>query len=179
VKDVSNVDAVAESIGETIDYDLNITTTRDKYIQVFEWLSLVNRQVKILLAIILIVICVNMISIVLIMVMERTSMIGMLKAMGGNNGLIRKIFINTGVRLILRGLLLGNVLGLGLCYIQYRFKIIGLNPHDYYISYVPVYWSWPTVVLLNALVFAVVTLVLLVPTMAIACVLPIKAIKFD
>jgi lipoprotein-releasing system permease protein len=179
VKDVSNVDAVAESIGETIDYDLNITTTRDKYIQVFEWLNLVNRQVKILLAIILIVICVNMISIVLIMVMERTSMIGMLKAMGGNNGLIRKIFINTGVRLILRGLLLGNVLGFGLCYIQYRFKIIGLNSHDYYISYVPVYWSWPTVVLLNALVFAVVTLVLLVPTMAIARVLPIKAIKFD
>jgi lipoprotein-releasing system permease protein len=120
-----------------------------------------------------------MISIVLIMVMERTSMIGMLKAMGGNNGLIRKIFINTGVRLILRGLLLGNVLGFGLCYIQYRFKIIGLNSHDYYISYVPVYWSWPTVVLLNALVFAVVTLVLLVPTMAIARVLPIKAIKFD
>jgi lipoprotein-releasing system permease protein len=179
VDDLSKVNAVAETIGETIDYDLNITTTGDKYIQVFEWLNLVSRQVNILLVIILIVICVNMISIVLIMVMERTSMIGMLKAMGGTDGLIRKVFINSGVRLILRGLLAGNALGLGLCFIQYKFRIVGLNPHDYYISYVPVYWSWPTVIFLNVLVFAVVTLVLLIPTMAIARVLPIKAIKFD
>jgi lipoprotein-releasing system permease protein len=151
----------------------------DKYIQVFEWLNLVSRQVNILLAIILIVVCINMVSIVLILVMERTQMIGLLKAIGAQDGLIRRIFIHSGLNLILRGLLIGNCLGLGICYIQDRFKIMTLNPRDYYMSFVPISWHWDVVVYLNLLTLAVVTLILLLPTMVISRIQPIKAIRFD
>jgi lipoprotein-releasing system permease protein len=177
--DITDIDNLGYAIGDKIDYDLAITATSDKYYQVFDWLKLLSRQVNILLVIILMVICVNMISIVLILVMERTQMIGMLKAMGSTNGLIRKIFMSSGIHLIVRGLLWGNALGLGVCYLQHRFKIITLNPHDYYMSYVPISWHWDVVLLLNLLMLLMVTTVLLLPTMTIARVRPIQAIKFD
>lgn len=178
-KDVDLIDDAGLAIGQKMDFDLNIERVSDRYQQVFEWLNLLSRQVNILLGIILIVVCVNMISIVLILVMERTQMIGMLKALGGGDKLIRSIFIYQGVSLILKGLLLGNVIGLGLCYLQYRFKFVKLNPHDYYMSVVPISWHWEIVGLLNLATFLVVTVVLLVPTMVITRVSPIKAIRFD
>ncbi len=179
VTDPDNVDNAGVAIGEMMDYDLNIERVSDRYIQVFEWLDLLSRQVNILLGIILTVVCVNMISIVLILVMERTQMIGMLKALGASNGFIRSIFIYNGVNLILKGLLLGNILGLGLCFIQYKFKIIELNARDYYMSFVPISWHWDIVFILNLITLGIVTVILLLPTMAIARITPIKAIRFD
>jgi lipoprotein-releasing system permease protein len=179
VNDPADVDEAGTEIGEMMDYDLNIEKVSDKYIQVFEWLNLLSRQVNILLIIILTVVCVNMISIVLILVMERTQMIGLLKALGAKDGFIRSIFLFNGVQLIVKGLLLGNILGLGLCYLQYRFQFIKLNPKDYYMSYVPISWQWDIVLGLNLLTFIIVSLVLLLPTMVISRVSPIKAIRFD
>jgi lipoprotein-releasing system permease protein len=179
VKDPEQVDAVAESIGQMMDYDLNIERVSDRYIQVFEWLHLLSRQVNILLGIILTVVCVNMISIVLILVMERTQMIGILKAIGATNSLVRSVFVYNGVILILKGLLLGDLLGLGLCFIQYKFKLIPLNPRDYYMEFVPISWHWDIIALLNLAILLIVTLVLLLPTMAIASINPIRSIKFD
>lgn len=179
VKNPEGAEQAATTIGEMMDYDLNIELVRDHYVQVFEWLDLLSRQVNILLGIILTVVCVNMISVVLILVMERTQMIGMLKAVGASNGFIRSVFIFNGVNLILKGLLLGNFLGLGLCFIQYKFKFIKLNPHDYYMSFVPISWHWEIVLGLNVITFLIVTFILLLPTMAIASINPIKSIKFD
>lgn len=179
VKDPKDIDLAYNTIGEDMDYDLYIEKVSDKYIQVFEWLGLISRQVNILLAVILTVVCVNMISVVLILVMERTQMIGLLKSMGAKNRLIRSIFIYNGINLIAKGLLYGNVVGLGICYLQYKFKIIQLNPHDYYMSFVPISWDWGVVLLLNLLVFVVVTIVLLFPTAIVARITPIKAIRFD
>lgn len=166
-------------IGDSMDYDLNIESVRDKYIQVFEWLDLVKRQVKILLGIILVVISVNMISVILILVMERIPMVGVLKALGASNSLIRSVFIYNGMNLIAKGLFWGNVIGLGICWLQDQFKIMKLNPHDYYVSYVPIEWSVPTVVALNFLIFITVTLVLILPTRFITKISPVKAIRFD
>ncbi|MBN8577219.1 MAG: ABC transporter permease [Cytophagales bacterium] len=177
--DRAALEVAARQIGDSMDYDLYLETVRSKYIQVFEWLDLIKRQVKILLVIILVVICVNMISVLLIMVMERTPMVGILKAMGATNKFIRNVFLQTGTHLIVRGLLWGNFLGLGVCWLQYQFKLIRLNPHDYYMEYVPVQWSWGTVVLLNLIVFATVLIVLLLPTRFIARINPIQAIRFD
>lgn len=179
VADPNQIDNAGIAIGEMMDFDLNIERVSDRFIQVFEWLELLSRQVNILLGIILTVVCVNMISIVLILVMERTQMIGMLKALGASNGLIRSIFVYNGVNLILKGLLLGNLLGLGLCWIQYKFKLIELNPKDYYMSFVPISWHWEIVVLLNLITLSLVTVILLLPTMAISRITPIKAIRFD
>lgn len=179
VKDVKQVDATYAQIGESMDFDLLTEKVSDKFIQVFEWLGLVSRQVNILLGVILIVVCVNMISVVLILVMERTQMIGMLKALGSTERTIRSVFVYQGINLILRGLLLGNIIGLGLCFVQDQFKLIPLNPHDYYMSYVPIAWDWSMIISLNVLMFAVVTIVLWVPTTIISRIAPIKAIRFD
>jgi lipoprotein-releasing system permease protein len=176
---IGGIEDAGRGIGERIDYDLNIERVSDRYMQVFEWLDLVSRQVNILLVIILIVVCINMVSIVLILVMERTQMIGMLKAMGANDSFIQRIFMHRGVNLILKGLLFGNLLGLGLCFLQYQFEIVKLNAADYYMSVVPISWHWETVALLNLLTFIVVTIVLLLPTMIISRVNPVKAIRFD
>jgi lipoprotein-releasing system permease protein len=111
--------------------------------------------------------------------MERTQMIGMLKALGGSNSFVRSIFVFNGINLIVKGLLLGNVIGLGLCFLQDRLKLVKLNPHDYYMSFVPISWHWDVVLMLNLLTFLVVTFVLLIPTMAISRINPIKSIRFD
>jgi len=166
-------------IGEAMDYDHKIDQTNHIFGPVFQWLGLINRQVILLLFVILGVVCINMISVVLILVMERTQMIGMLKALGARNKLVRTVFIYSGVNLIFRGLLFGNLLGLGVCYLQYKFHIMKLNPHDYYMSFVPVQWSLETIVLLNVLVLAVVTIVLMIPTAITSRINPIKAIRFD
>lgn len=179
VNDVNRIEDIALSIGETIDFDQNVQPVSDKYIQVFEWLHLLSRQVNILLGVILTVVCVNMISVILILVMERTQMIGMLKALGATNRVIRNVFVYNGVNLVVKGLLLGNLIGLGLCFLQDRFKWIKLNPQDYYMSFVPISWHWEMVLVLNLLTFAIVTIVLLLPTAIIASINPIKAIRFD
>jgi lipoprotein-releasing system permease protein len=173
------INEAKQEVALRMDYDLNVERVSDRYIHVFDWLHLLSRQVNILLIIILTVISLNMISIILILVMERTQMIGLLKALGAPNRMIRQVFILNGIALIVKGLALGNVLGLGLCYIQDRFRIVTLNPHDYYMSFVPVSWNWEMVIFLNLLTFVVVSMVLLVPTMIISGVNPIKAMRFD
>ncbi len=179
VKPGKDLEEMSFEIGETMDFDLNIEPATVRYAQIFDWLHLLNRQVNILLAIILTVVCVNMISIVLILVMERTQMIGLLKAVGARNGTIRSIFVFSGVNLIFKGLLYGNLIGLGLAFIQDYFKIIKLNPHDYYMAFVPISWNWEVILILNLITFLIVTAVLLIPTLVIASISPIKAIKFD
>lgn len=179
VKNTDQIGLVEDALNQTIPLDLYVQPVRDKYIQVFDWLFLISRQMNIFLGIILFVVCVNMISIVLILIMERTQMIGMLKALGGSNGLIRKIFSYNGIRLVAKGLLLGNVLGLGICLVQYYFKVITLNPADYYMSFVPIGWNVEIILALNLLTLLVVGLVITIPTLLIVRINPIKSIKFD
>lgn len=175
----TDADAALTEIGERMDYDFYVEKTSDRYRTVFEWLGLITRQVNILLAVILAVVCVNMISVILILVMERTQMIGMLKALGASNRMVRAVFIYQGMQLIGKGLLWGNAVGLGLCALQWKFRILTLSANDYYMSYVPISWHWWPVVALNLLVFVLVTVVLLVPTAIISRIHPIRAIRFD
>lgn len=179
VNDVNQMDEAEEQLNATVPLDLYVEKVSDKYIQVFEWLYLISRQVNIFLGIILFVVCVNMISIILILIMERTQMIGLLKSFGGSDALIRKIFSYSGVQLIAKGLLLGNILGLTICALQYYFQIIHLNPADYYMSYVPISWNWEIVIILNLITFVIVTLIVALPTAIISRIKPIKSIKFD
>jgi lipoprotein-releasing system permease protein len=179
VKDVNNIDFAEQALNEAVPIDLYVEKVSDKYTQVFEWLFLISRQVNIFLGIILFVVCVNMISIILILIMERTQMIGMLKAFGGSNSLVRRIFSYNGMVLMIKGLALGNLLGIGLCALQYYFKIIHLNPSDYYMSYVPIGWNWDIVLGLNVLTFITVSLIITIPTFFIVRINPIRSIKFD
>jgi lipoprotein-releasing system permease protein len=174
----ASINKAAQTIGLATQYDYAIVRVRDRYAQVFDWLDVLSRQVNILLIIILVVICINMVSIVLILVMERTQMIGMLKALGAPDRMVRSVFVFNGISLIVKGLLLGN-LGIGLCFLQDNFHFIKLNPHDYYMSFVPISWHWEIVGFLNLVTFMIVTIVLLLPTMIISKINPIRAIRFD
>ena len=179
LKDVENIDAVYEEMYYAVDPNLFVQKVSDKYIQIFDWLHLIDNNVTIFLVLILFVASFNMVSIVLILIMERTQMIGLLKAVGAGNSMIRKIFRYQGMELIAKGLALGNFVGLGLCYLQYKFQLIKLDQESYYMSYVPIYWDWSVVLLLNLLIFLVVTFVMIMPTTAISRMSPIKSIRFD
>lgn len=179
IKDINRIDEVEELMESTLDYDLFVEKVSDKYIQIFEWLTLIRRQVNIFLAIILSVVCVNMISIILIMIMERTQMIGMLKALGAKNKVIRSIFTYNGVRLLVKGILWGNFIALGLALLQYHFKLIPLNARDYYMSYVPIAWHWDIILTLNIVTILIVTLIMMIPTVIISRIQPIRSIRFD
>ena len=179
---LSTPDAVEEvyaGLFDEIGYELYVVRTSEKYIQIFEWLSLINNNVNILIFMVLFVASFNMISIVLILILERTTMIGTIKALGGTDGMIRKIFVYSGIRLIVSGLAIGNIAGLGLAALQYYFNIIPLDPANYYMSYVPIEFDWLVIAGLNLLIFVLVSLVLFIPTLFISRIQPIKAIRFD
>ena len=177
--DSERVDQAEEALEGELDYSLFVEKISDKYVQIFEWLDLINNNVTVFLALILFVACFNIVSILLILIMERTQMIGILKALGAKDSQIRRIFTYNGMLLIARGMLIGNLIGIGFGLLQSRFKLIPLDPENYYMDFVPIEWNWLTIVLLNVLIFVVVGLVLGIPTLIISRIQPIKAIRFD
>lgn len=179
VKDFNNLEPISEEVFDYMGYDMQIEKITDKYIQIFDWLKLLDRNVLIFLSLILIVASFNMVATLLIMIMERTNMIGVLKALGTDNTRIRGIFVYSGSRIILKGLLFGNLFGLGVCFLQYVFKIIPLDPENYYMAYVPIKFNWFMIVGINLITFLTVTLVLLVPSLIISKMKPVKSIRFN
>ena len=120
-----------------------------------------------------------MISIILILILERTNMIGTLKALGARDRMVRRIFVYSGMRLVIKGLILGNVIGLLFSFIQHQYRLIPLDPTNYYMSFVPIEFNWMVILLLNILVFTLVSIILILPTVFITRINPIKAIRFD
>ena len=179
IDDFDKLEAAEEELFRRTQYDLFVDKITDKHIEIFDWLSLVNRNVTILLTLILFIASFNMVSVLLILIMERTQMIGVLKAIGASNKFIRQIFTYHGIRLIVLGLVWGNIIGLSFGFIQDKFKLISLDPVNYYMEYVPIKWEWTGIIGLNILTFTVVTLVLVIPTLLISKIEPIKSIKFD
>ncbi len=106
-------------------------------------------------------------------------MMGMLKALGSSDQQIRRIFIYNGTWITLKGMLWGNIIGIGLGWLQYHFKIIPLDPENYYMSYVPIEWNIPLIIILNLGILVAVHLVLLIPAMFISRLKPVNAIRFD
>ena len=162
-----------------VGYELYIEKISDKFAEIFDWLLLLNRNVVIFLSLTLFVACFNMISILLILIMERTQMIGVFKALGATNKMVRRIFVYNGIRLIAKGLLLGNIIGISFGLLQSKFQLLTLDPKNYYMEFVPIEWNWSIIILLNILIFTMVSLVLMIPTMIISRISPMKSIRFD
>lgn len=179
LKDFDKLDEVSEKIFDHMDYNMQIEKITDKYIQIFDWLELLDRNVSIFMVIILFVASFNMGATLLIMIMERTNMIGVLKALGARNTQIQKIFIYNGAFVILRGMLWGNIIGFGLLALQYYFRILPLDSEIYFMSFVPVEFYWPFFILINVITFLIVTVVLLIPAYLISRMKPVKAIRFN
>jgi lipoprotein-releasing system permease protein len=152
-----------------------VTTT---YMGLFDWLGMLDRNMVIFLTLILFVACFNMISILLVLMLERTPMIGVLKALGSSNWQIRKIFLWNGFAMIFKGLTYGNILGIGLCLLQKHYRIIPLDPVNYYMNTVPIMLNWGVILLLNLATVSLVILVLVIPTFVITRIEPVKAIIF-
>ncbi|HJX72096.1 MAG TPA: FtsX-like permease family protein, partial [Bacteroidales bacterium] len=158
---------------------LRVINIKQKYPQIFDWLGLIDKNVWIILGLMLIVACFNIISGLLIMILDRTNMIGILKALGTENRTIQRIFLYQAVYLLIRGLFWGNLIGLSLCWIQHYFRILKLEQSSYFIDYVPIYFNGFYFFLLNLGTLLITFLVLQLPSIIISRISPVKTIRFN
>ncbi|MCD8741623.1 ABC transporter permease [Mucilaginibacter roseus] len=178
VADFDKLDKADIYMDTVIPVRLKSYTIQQNYPTIFEWLQLLDVNARVMLILMLIVAVINMISALLIMILERTSMIGMLKALGATNWRIQKIFLYNAFYLIGLGLILGNLFGVGLGLFQHQTHFFKLDPASYYMAFVPVQINWLDVFLLNAGTLVVCLLVLLIPSALVSKILPVKAIRF-
>lgn len=176
--DPRDIDLYNEYIYDMIPAGLYSESVRVKYSSIFEWLKLQDINMVVILVLMIIVSVINMITFLLIFILERSHMTGLLMALGADNWQIRKVFVYTGARIVALGLLLGNILGLSACFIQKTFKVVTLDEASYYLSYAPVELSWTTVILLNILCFFVTVLFLIIPSYLVTRISPVKVLKF-
>ncbi|WP_300564822.1 FtsX-like permease family protein [Flavobacterium sp.] len=158
---------------------LDTQTITQKYYYIFEWLKLFDFNIVIILIIMIVVATINMVVALLVLILERTQMIGILKSIGANNWSVRKIFLFNAFHLISKGLFWGNLIGIGMLLIQKYFGVVKLNPENYYVNQAPVDINILTILLLNLGTVVVCLLVLLVPSYLITKISPVKAIKFN
>lgn len=145
----------------------------------FAWLDVLDMNVLLILALMIGVAAFTMISGLLILIIERTQFIGVLKALGASNAMVRKTFLYLAMLIIGKGMLWGNVVGLALCAVQKYTRLVGLNPQDYYLDCVPIEFNWPLIVTVNVVMFVLSVLILIVPSHLISRIYPTKAMRFE
>ena len=178
LKDISRMKEVKSQLLDIFPQDYKVTEVEELLPHFFEWFKFLDRNIVLIIVLIMVVAAFNMISVLLIMIMERTPMIGLLKSLGSSNALIRRIFLINSSQIILYGLLLGNALALVLSFVQWKFELIRLDAQNYYMNYVPIEWSWLAVAGVNLGVFIVVLLVTVLPTFSITRISPVTALKY-
>ena len=179
IHNFDNLDALTQMVYEKIDYDLNAQTIKEINPQIFDWLKLQDINVNVIIILMLIVAGINIITALLILILERTKLIGILKAIGQNNWSVRKVFLYNASYLIGKGLFWGNLLGIGLSLLQKYFHLISLNPATYYMNTVPIHLTFSDILLLNFGAMLSCILMLIIPTYLITKITPIKAIRFE
>ncbi|MBT8317004.1 MAG: ABC transporter permease [Lutibacter sp.] len=158
---------------------LNAQSIIDKYPAIFEWIGLFDTNIYLIIIIMILVAGINMITALLVLILERTQMVGILKALGSNNNSIRKIFLYNAGYLIIRGLFWGNLIGLFILLTQKYGKFISLNPETYYVTTVPIFLDVSYIVLLNIGTLVLCFLMLIVPSVIITKINPVTSIKFE
>jgi len=177
--DFNQLDHISGEVYQNIGYDLNARTIKELYPQLFDWLELQDMNVIIILVLMVLVAGIAMISTLLILILERTRMIGLLKALGSRNFSVRLIFLYNAMVIIGRGLLYGNLAGIGICLLQQRFGIIRLPEESYFMAVVPISLNFLHILALNAGVFLVCTIMLLLPSFIITRISPVRAIRME
>ncbi|MBU1372142.1 MAG: ABC transporter permease [Bacteroidetes bacterium] len=178
ITDFSKVDHFSYQLANFLPPQIKSISVKENYPVIFDWLSLLDVNAQIILALMLIVAVINMISALLIMILERTNMIGILKALGYHNWGIRKIFLYNASYLVGVGMILGNIFGLGLGFFQQKTHYFKLDEASYYMKFVPIQFSLIDVCLINLGTLLVCLLILLIPSMLVSKISPIKAISF-
>lgn len=159
--------------------DLRVTSIKEEQEEIFLWLNFLDLNVIVILVLMILVSTINMGSGLLVLIITKTSMIGLLKALGAANWSIRKVFLYQVSFIILRGMIIGNILGLGLCYLQLHYNLIPLNAEVYYLNTVPIEINYVHILLLNVGTLILCTAALIIPSYAVTKISPVKAIKFD
>ena len=173
------MDAVNQTLYFNIPGTLASYTARESNPQIFDWLALLDTNVWLILVLMFLVAGITVISMLLIIIIEKTSTIGLLKAMGAFDRFVRKVFLYRSIRILLIGMVIGNVIGIGFCLLQQYTGLIHLNPETYYLSAVPIELHLSTVVMLNLGTFLLWMLMLLIPTSIINRIRPSKSIRFE
>lgn len=178
--DIRDMDLYNEYIySEVLDNELLSVSIRDKFPAIFEWLQLQDYNEVVILSLMLAVAIVNMITALLVLVLERTTMIGILKALGERDGRIRQVFLYHAAVITLTGMFWGNLLGVGFCILQDKFHLIRLNEADYYLSYAPVELNWAPWLIINLGTLLITLVFLLLPSYVVSKVSPVRAIRFS
>lgn len=186
IEEFNELDRMNEEISNIINYDffenntrMRVISIREKHPQIFDWLGLMDMNVWVILILMVAVAGVNMISGLLILILERTNMIGVLKSVGAENFRIRNIFLYQSVFIISKGLFWGNLIGISICLIQQQFHVLKLDPASYYLDAVPVNFNIPYILLLNIGTLLITVFMLVLPSLIISSISPAKTIRFN
>ena len=179
IDDYNRIDELGEYVYDNIGYNLHATTIKELNPDIFNWLALQDYNVNIIIILMILVAVINIISALLILILERTNMIGILKAIGMPNWNVRKIFLYNAAYLILKGLLWGNIIGISLCLFQLKTGFFTLPEESYYVSVVPIELDLLGVLTLNVGTLIICISLLLIPSYVITKISPVKAIRFD
>jgi lipoprotein-releasing system permease protein len=179
VDDGERLGELTNRVNDEIDYELVAENIRELTPSIFSWLDVLDTNALIIIILMIFVGMINMISALLILIIDRTNMIGTLKALGASNWLVMKVFIRNGTRMILTGTIAGNILGIGLCYLQKYTGLIGLDEQSYYVKVVPVEIVWTDILLLNFCTILICSLALLLPVLLVTKITPVRALRFS
>ena len=179
IDNFDQLDKITAKVYEQIPYNLNAQSIKEQNPQLFDWLDLQDINVRVILILMLIVGAVNMITALLILILERTKLVGILKALGATNWSVRKVFLYNAVYLILKGLFWGNIIGLGIALLQQKFQFISLDPNIYYMITVPINFNFMHILWLNLGTLLICWLILIIPSIIITKITPVKAIRFE
>ncbi|HYG15078.1 MAG TPA: FtsX-like permease family protein [Bacteroidia bacterium] len=177
--DIKDMERMAGLIDGELPPDLKSYSARDLKPQIFDWLGLLDTNVIIIIVLMILVSCINMITALLVLIIERTNMIGILKALGSSDAGVQRIFIFKAAYLIGQGILLGNLVGIGFCFYQLKTRFITLDPESYYLGFVPINIELWHILAINAGAFAICLLAMLLPSLIVTRITPVKAIRFD
>jgi len=179
INDFNDIDNMGHKVFDITSYNLNARTIKQLYPQIFDWLELMDMNVLIILVLMVIVAAITMVSTLLILILEQTTLIGLLKAMGAPNWSIRRIFLMKAAWLTLKGMIWGNVISLSICFLQIHFHFLKLPSETYYMAFVPINFNPLHILLINAGTLIICTVMLVVPSYIIARVQPVKAIRWE
>jgi lipoprotein-releasing system permease protein len=177
--DYTKIEEIGQAVYKETSSTLDSQTIVEKYYYIFEWLHLFDFNIIVILIVMIVVSTINMVVALLVLILERTQMIGILKSLGANNWSIRKIFLYNASYLIVRGLFWGNLIGIGMLLLQQQYGIIKLNPESYYVNVAPVYINIGYILALNIGTVFICMLVLLIPSYIITKISPSKSMRFD
>ncbi len=176
---IKDVDVLAYKLYKVLPFDLTVKTVFEAYPEIYNWLGLLDTNVIVILVLMIFVSGITMISTLFIIIIEKTNMVGILKALGAYDNSIRKIFFYKASGIIFKGMMWGNVLALTFYFLQDRYHVLKLDAASYYVNYVPVELSLGGFLLINAGAFLMLLLILIIPSYTIMRITPSKALRYE